>query len=66
MTYLFSSPNDPVHSYPVKPAGFSIAEGLRTKTQPPICRIEPFLVNPRIMLRDHDGHDGILFDEDVE
>lgn len=66
MTYLFSSPNDPIDGYPMKPAGFVIAEGSGAKTKLPICRIEPLLVNPRIMLRKDDGHNGVLFDEDVE
>jgi len=66
MTYLFPGPKDPVHGYPTKLAGFTIAEGSGAKAQFPICCVEPFLVSSRVMFRYHDGHDGVLVDEDVE
>lgn len=66
MTYLLSSPNDPVHGCPVKLCGFTVAEMSGTEAQSPICRVEPFLVNSRILLRNHDSHDRVLFDENVE
>ena len=50
----------------MKPACFAVAEGFGAKTEFPICRVKPLLVSSWIMLRDHDGHDGILFDKDVE
>ena len=66
MTYLFPSPENPIHGRSVKPPGFIVAEGSCTKAQLPVCRVEPFLVNPRILFCDRDGHDGVLFNKDVE
>lgn len=66
MTYLSSGPDDPVHGCPVKHRGFTIAEGLVTETQFSICRVEALLVDSRVLLRNRDSHDGVLFDEDVE
>jgi len=66
MTYLFPSPENPVHGHSVKPPRFIVTEGSGTKAQSPICRVEPFLVSPRILLCDCDGHDGVLFNKNVE
>lgn len=65
-TYVLSCANDPVNGCSVKLCGFVVAEWSGAETEFPVCRVEPLLVSSGVLLRNDDGHDGILFDEGVE